>query len=142
MRDVKPFRPPNHQNCGGARWKLRNDSWNVPSAALTIHLKRLAGTTTKATTKRSVGVAGRSSPRPCNWSGRPVRSIPITENDDDFLPTFFMYGDHSPRRDGRIRHFIDCQTHAISKASHAVEGTASTLFEAIALVLKAIGTDK
>ena len=56
-----------------------------PSAALTIHLMRLAGTTTKAPTKRSVRVAGRSSPRPCNWSGRPVRSIPTTKNADDFL---------------------------------------------------------
>jgi hypothetical protein len=27
-----------------------------------------------------------------------------------------MYGDHSPRRDGPIRHFINWQTHAISKA--------------------------
>jgi hypothetical protein len=54
-----------------------------------------------------------------------------------------MYGDHSPRRDGRIRHFINWQTHAISKADLTpVEGTAFTLFEAIALVLKAIGTDK
>jgi hypothetical protein len=90
-------------------------------------LSGLAGTTTKATAKRSVTVAGRSSPRPRNWSGRPVRSIPITKKHDDFLRrsscTAITVG-----RDGRIRHFINCQTPAISKADlHAVEGTSIAL---------------
>jgi hypothetical protein len=55
-----------------------------------------------------------------------------------------MYGDH-PRRPPR---WSDSAFHKLPDArdlegrSHAVEGTTSTLFETIALVLKAIGTDK
>jgi hypothetical protein len=66
---------------------------------------RLAGTTTKTPTKRHVRVAGRSSPRSCNWSGRPVRSIPITKIDDNFLRRSSC-GDHSPRLDSRIRDLL------------------------------------
>jgi hypothetical protein len=53
-----------------------------------------------------------------------------------------MYGDHSPRRDGRVRHFITARHTRSRRPISRRGGTASTLFEAIALVLKAIGTDK
>src|ERR1700732_4129901 len=69
--------------------------------------------------ERSVRVAGRSSPRPCNWSGRPVRSIPITKNDDS--PTFFMYGDHSPPRWSDSAFPKLAETRDLEGRSHAVE---------------------